>query len=494
MGGIALCVDVKNVGDVDLTRTEMMINKRIRILLPFFLVLGDYLSVIAAEQCAFVLRNWIMSGGPVLRISWLNFWIVFPAFYLLFINIERLYSRRAQFWQIIKSIFYCSIYAIIAIIIELYVAQLAGSTSRLFVGLLWIFSFMFLVISRFFIKKLVAKYEILQLPVLIIGAGKTAEILVKGIAKEESLGYKIIGFLEDININNGLLKEYPLLGCFGDAEKVIQKSGVKHVFIAAPGMEQEALLHLINRIQPLVKNVAIIPNLIGMPMGSLEVESLYNERIMILRVKNNLARMANRIIKLVFDYTLTVLGTIVIAPILLAIAVWVYKDSPGPVIFKHIRVGKNGQAFPCYKFRTMCVDAQEKLAELLANNSAAKEEWERDFKLKDDPRITKSGAFLRKTSLDELPQIFNVLRGEMSLVGPRPVIDEELERYGEYLDDYLMIKPGITGMWQVNGRSDTTYEERVQMDSWYVRNWSVWLDIMLLWKTVKAVVKSEGAY
>ena len=183
-----------------------------------------------------------------------------------------------------------------------------------------------------------------------------------------------------------------------------------------------------------------------------------------------------------------------ISPILLFIAAWIYHDSPGPVIFKHIRIGKNGKAFPCYKFRSMCVDADAKLAELLANDPEARAEWERDFKLKNDPRITKSGAFLRKTSLDELPQLFNVLRGEMSLVGPRPIIQEELERYGEFVDDYLMVKPGITGMWQVNGRSDTTYDERVQMDSWYVRNWSVWLDFMLLWRTIKAVVAGKGAY
>ena len=130
----------------------------------------------------------------------------------------------------------------------------------------------------------------------------------------------------------------------------------------------------------------------------------------------------------------------------------------------------------------------------MANDPTAREEWERDFKLKDDPRITRSGAFLRKTSLDELPQIFNVLRGEMSLVGPRPIIEEELERYGEFVGDYLMVKPGITGMWQVSGRSDTTYEERVQMDTWYVRNWSVWLDLMLLWRTVAAVLLRNGAY
>ena len=142
----------------------------------------------------------------------------------------------------------------------------------------------------------------------------------------------------------------------------------------------------------------------------------------------------------------------------------------------------------------MCVDAKAKLEELLKNDPEAKVEWERDFKLKNDPRITKSGAFLRKTSLDELPQIFNVLKGEMSLVGPRPVIQEELERYGEYVNDYLMVKPGITGMWQVSGRSDIDYQERVLLDSWYVRNWSVWIDVVMLFKTFKVVLLRKGAY
>lgn len=159
-----------------------------------------------------------------------------------------------------------------------------------------------------------------------------------------------------------------------------------------------------------------------------------------------------------------------------------------------MRIGKNGKDFSCYKFRSMCVDAKEKLAELLENDPVAKAEWKRDFKLKNDPRITKSGAFLRRTSLDELPQIFNVLKGEMSLVGPRPVIEEELERYGEYVDDYLMVKPGITGMWQINGRNDTSYAERVCMDSWYVRNWSIWIDNLILWRTLKSVIRCKGAY
>jgi undecaprenyl-phosphate galactose phosphotransferase len=259
-------------------------------------------------------------------------------------------------------------------------------------------------------------------------------------------------------------------------------------------MRQEELVKLIYKVQPLVRNLVVVPNLVAVPIEGVEVESLFNERLMMLRLRNNLASPLNRWLKYNFDFTVTLVGTLVISPLLLLIALWIYYDSPGSVIFKHRRVGKDGKEFNCYKFRTMCVDAEAKLDELLTNDAASKAEWELSFKLKDDPRITRSGKFLRKTSLDELPQIFNVLKGEMSLVGPRPVVRAELERYGICLRDYLLVRPGITGMWQINGRSDTTYNERVQIDSWYVRNWSIWIDMVILFRTFKSVVKTKGAY
>lgn len=454
----------------------------------------DYLSIVLAEQSAFVLCNWIVSDGGTLHISWLNFGVVFPLLYLLFLNIEQLYNRRMQFWQVIEKIFQASLYAVVAIVIVLYIGQITASTSRMFIFLLWLFSFIHLTVFRYLTKKFLEKVQLLQIPVLVIGAGKTAELLVQGIINDAGMGYKLIGLLEDNCVQNGILNHFPVLGKFADAEKVIRDTGVQHVFIAAPGLEQDKLTRLIHKVQPLVKNMGIIPNLVGIPMGGIEVESLFNEKLILLRLKNNLARSWNRYLKTIFDFALTLVGTVVISPILIFIAIWIYIDSPGPVIFKHTRIGKNGKAFTCYKFRSMCVDAKAKLEKLLETDPEAKAEWERDFKLKNDPRVTKSGAFLRKTSLDELPQIFNVLKGEMSLVGPRPIIVEELERYEEYVGDYLMVKPGITGMWQVRGRNDTTYSERVQMDSWYVRNWSVWLDVILLWKTIKAVVCRKGAY
>ena len=453
----------------------------------------DYLAIVGAEQTAVSVRN-LFFGTIVLHISWLNFWVIFPVLYFLFINMNQLYRRRMPFYKEVEQLFNSCVYGTVAIVFVLYVAQIAARTSRLFVLLFGVFVFVFMAILRYATKKYLVKKQLLQIPVLIIGAGKTAELLAQAIKSDVGMGYKIVGLLEDNKVQPGVLEQYPVLGTFAEAEEIIQRTGVKRVFIAAPGLKDEKLGMLIYRIQPLVENIGVIPNFVGIPTGGLEVESLFNEKLVVLRLKNNLARPLNRVLKTVFDYTLTLLGIIAISPILLFIALWIYKDSPGPVIFKHIRIGKDGKPFPCYKFRSMCVDAKEKLAELLANDPAAREEWERDFKLKNDPRITKSGAFLRKTSLDELPQIFNVLKGEMSLVGPRPVIKDELQRYGEYVGDYLMVRPGITGLWQVNGRSDTTYDERVQMDSWYVRNWGVWLDVMLLWRTVKAVFVGKGAY
>ena len=201
------------------------------------------------------------------------------------------------------------------------------------------------------------------------------------------------------------------------------------------------------------------------------------------------------VVKTAFDYILTLVGAVFISPLFFYIAYRIKKEDPGPVFFAHTRIGKDGKPFPCYKFRSMVVNSQEMLQKYLVKNPAAREEWERDFKLKDDPRVTPIGKFLRSTSLDELPQIFNVLRGEMSLVGPRPVIQEELDKYyGETAKLYCTVKPGITGLWQVSGRSDIGYDERVALDATYIKYRSMWGDIVMLWKTIGVVLMKKGAY
>ena len=200
-------------------------------------------------------------------------------------------------------------------------------------------------------------------------------------------------------------------------------------------------------------------------------------------------------VKTLFDFTLTAVGTVAISPLLAYIAYRIKKEDPGPIFFAHTRIGKDGKPFPCYKFRSMVVNSKEMLEKHLAENPEARAEWEREFKLKNDPRITPIGQVLRKSSLDELPQIFNVLKGEMSLVGPRPVVQEELDKYyGEAVKEYCSVKPGITGLWQVSGRSDVDYPERVAMDVEYVRTCNLWKDIVILYKTFDVVLNKKGAY
>ena len=191
-----------------------------------------------------------------------------------------------------------------------------------------------------------------------------------------------------------------------------------------------------------------------------------------------------------FDIISATIGLIVLLPLFLVLAILVKLDSKGPIFFSHKRIGKNGKIIGIYKFRSMVSNSEEVFRNFTKEQ---KEEFEKNFKLDDDPRITKVGNFLRKTSLDELPQLLNIIKGDMSVVGPRPIVKAEVEKYGVYADKMFSIKPGLTGFWQANGRSDTTYEERVQMDMYYIDNRSFLLDIKIILKTVVSVIKKEGA-
>jgi exopolysaccharide production protein ExoY len=198
--------------------------------------------------------------------------------------------------------------------------------------------------------------------------------------------------------------------------------------------------------------------------------------------------------KRIVDIVLALSGIILLAPLLIICFVATWASSPGPVIFRHKRVGFNGKTFACLKFRTMVADAPERLRKLLEADPAAAAEWAKCQKLRNDPRVTRIGAVLRKSSLDELPQLFNVLMGEMSIVGPRPVTEDELWRYGASVKAYIACRPGITGLWQVTGRSDTSYEQRISCDAYYARMWSLSLDSKIMIVTIPSVLFTEGAH
>jgi exopolysaccharide production protein ExoY len=198
--------------------------------------------------------------------------------------------------------------------------------------------------------------------------------------------------------------------------------------------------------------------------------------------------------KRVVDIVLALSGIALFAPLLVICFVLTVVTSPGPALFRHRRVGFNGKNFDCLKFRTMVTDAPERLRQVLSSDAAVASEWAANRKLRNDPRVTAIGAILRKSSLDELPQLFNVLRGDMSIVGPRPVTDEELERYASSVDAYLRCRPGITGLWQVSGRSKTTYDKRVACDTFYARSWSMALDAKIVIVTIPSLILNDGAF
>jgi len=463
-------------------------------LLPVVLMLVDYSAILCAEKISFELRNILVPDGGQLYIPWLAFFVICPFIYIIFFHINGIYTKRMQYWLSVKEIFKTNIYIMVTLIFIMFIAHIAGTTSRLFIFLLWIFSFLLIILFRFFLKIILDKCKILRVPILIMGAGKTAALVLQELKNDIGLGYYFVGFLEDNIPDERVVAIIPQLGKFSDAKRVIAEMKVSHILVIAPGLDDSTIQEIVYSLQPFVKEIAFIPDMGKMPLATLDMESLIDGHVVIFKIRNNLSVWHNKAFKFCFDMICTFIGMILISPILVFIGVWIYLDSPGPIIFKHTRIGKNGKEFYCYKFRTMCVDAEEKLKNLLKHDPQAKEEWEKDFKLKEDPRITKSGDFLRKTSLDELPQIFNVLKGEMSLVGPRPIVEAEVVRYSKYIADYYMVRPGITGIWQTSGRSDVTYDERVQMDTWYVRNWNVWLDIILLWRTFKVVIDKKGAY
>lgn len=454
-----------------------------------FLLL-DYGCILLAETIVGFLRGFVLGG--VSHVTSLEHYFIFPAIYLFFVILEKLYIQRIPFYQEVEKIFYACLYGTLAIIMLLFVRHNSVEFSRFFMLLLGPLSFINLAIMRYLTKKWLDRNGYNQAPLLIIGAGKTAEILVKALKHDTGMGYKVVGLLEDNEVADSL-KKYPVLGGFKDAKDVILETGIQRVFVCAPGVDAAILGNLIYEIQPIVKHLAIVPNLSGIPVGSVRVDNLFNEHMLLIHVKNNLANPWNRLGKAIFDYTLTVVGCVLILPILGLIALKIKCDSPGPVIYDGYRLGVHGKPFKCYKFRSMQTNGDEILEKYLKEHPEKRVEWETYHKLDDDPRITRFGALMRRTSLDELPQIFNVLKGEMSLVGPRPYLVGELRDMGKMADSILLAKPGITGLWQVSGRSDITFDDRLNMEAWYVGNWNVWLDIVLLFKTIKVVLWRKGA-
>jgi len=475
-----------------------------RILAIPLLITGDILAFLFSILVAYSIRAWllpaIVSVFPQINIAHIvGLWWI-PLLGCILFTYEKLYTKRLPFWQEAGQVVKSSTLAFLVAACVVFLAKLGDATSRSLVMLAWIVSLFVLPLMRYFWKRLLVLVRVWEKQVIVVGAGETGKLIINALNRESTIGYKPVGFLDDDNVKqlhppktpSG--HEIPVLGGFKDAEIILENSCVQDVIIVAPGLEGQKLVQLINRLQRKASNIMVVPDLFGMAMEGIDVQYLFDERTLVLGVKNNLNDKFNVFTKKFFDLLAGLAIFVMISPFMLLIAVLIKLDSKGPLIFAHKRIGKNGEEFYCYKFRTMVSDAKEVLEELLEKDPKAREEWYQDFKLKNDPRITRVGNFLRKTSLDELPQIFNVIKGDMSLVGPRPIVKDEIIKYGSKIDYYYQVLPGVTGLWQVSGRSDVDYETRVQFDTWYVRNWSLWLDITLLMRTVAVVLTRKGAY
>lgn len=425
------------------------------------------------------------------------FWV--PLIFLFFINFQKLYFVRYPFWEETRILIKSLTVAFFFIFVTIYIRALYGNVLRSFFIFLWGISCFIFPFFRFWGKKLFFSIGIWKEHVMVIGSGETAKVTIQGLQKEKHLGYEPVGCLDDDPETVGKSievgkKKYKVYGQTDNFMKFIKKLDIDTVFIAGP-YQNERLQHIINEVYRYVKRVIIVPEITGVSLYNSELHFLFMEKLFLIKVHNSLHSKSNMMIKRFTDLAICGIGFIFISPIMLLLVFLVKFSSKGKVFYGHERIGKDGKPFKALKFRTMYSDSAERLKEILENDPEARKEWEQNYKLKNDPRVTPIGKFLRKTSLDELPQIFNILKGEMALVGPRPVIQEEIEKfYQDYRDYYYSVTPGLTGLWQISGRSDTDYDFRVQTDVWYIQNWSLWLDLIIILQTPAEVVKSRGAY
>jgi len=463
------------------------------------LIIIDIVTVFISLEMAIFLRKNVL---PLFlrfpefpSIDFTFFWWAFPVWFILFLY-EGLYTQRFSFWDEIKALWKVAFFSTIAVFSLLYLGKVGEMVSRTVIVLTGILSLPFLPLVRINIKRVLMRKGLFRSRAIILGAGKTGELILNAIRNDPNLGFDVVGFFDDDPQKIGRrLNGIKVHKGVDNAPRYTDRCRIREVIIAMPRIERGRLVSLVNSLQHRVGRILLIPDLFGIAILGTDLLHFFHEQVIGLEVRNNLSNRVNILIKRLFDL---VVGSILLLVCLIPIAllsIIIRLTSRGPAIYQQERIGKKNKPFRCYKFRTMYEDANERFNAILVNNPGALSEWESHYKLKDDPRVTGIGRFLRRTSLDELPQLFNVLRGEMSLVGPRPVTQKEIEEY--YKEDALLcfsVPPGITGLWQVSGRSNTTYAQRIALDSWYVRNWNLWLDIVILLKTAKIVVMREGAW
>lgn len=401
---------------------------------------------------------------------------------ILYLAFRGRYTTRTPFWSEASQLFSASAWAIAAQFLAGLLDHRTGANLSNIV-MLALFP-LIATIANALTKALLMQAGAWRLPVVLVGAGEAAVAVEAAIASDPSLGYSIVSRI--------------------DAQRLVTSSNRSYLWTVLEHHHAAQIVFAVDddtAIQRQLINVAlrekvpfsVAPGPHAMPALAWQATRFFSHDVVMLTFRHSMSRTVAQMAKTAIDVLAAALLLVLTSPIFLAAAI-ANLFSDGPLFFAHQRLGVGGQMFPCLKFRTMVTDGDRVLREALARDPALKAEWDATQKLRKDPRVTRFGRFLRETSLDELPQLINVIRRQMSLVGPRPIVQSEVRFYGDDIAHYYNTRPGVTGLWQVSGRSNTSYARRVQLDVWYVNNWSVWLDIAVLLKTVPAVLARTGAH
>lgn len=463
------------------------------------LAIGDYLVLVGSYLLAVQLRlpdlgirtasaSTLLENFLLIFSIYALFWIaLFQNFNLYKVNIFT--SVVEQFVAIVKTMGY----GLIGLIIVSYLTKESKVLeSRLIIGLFAIIGTLGLIIYRIGIYRNIfltlSRYAIGLRNVIIVGAGKSAKKIAQEIQADNRCGINIVGFLDD-NVPAGteVSQGAKVLGKISDVEKYVKLYDCKEILIAISNISYERLHDIIDTCKAVVPTLKLSSRLYEIVPTKVTVE-FYGSQV-VMDISSSMDGV-HRVYKRILDIVISLVMLILTLPLLIIVSVLIKIDSPGPVFYKQRRVGKDGKLFWCYKLRSMYVDADKRKRELEAMNEASGP----IFKIKNDPRITRVGRIIRRYSIDEIPQLFNVLLGHMSLVGPRPGTPEEIERYENWHKRRLKVPQGITGLWQVSGRSNLSFNEMVILDLYYAENMSIMTDINIMLRTIPAVIFGRGAY
>lgn len=404
--------------------------------------------------------------------------------------------RRKPWWDEIRELLLVLLVAAMADAVFMYLGK--WQFSRLWTGTTWVLAMALLPLSRLVIQRTFTRCGRLAIPYVIVGSPSVSLEAIAALSSEPLMGYRPIAWVHPPHSksvdDNSPAPKIINIKYSETIREFLQQPGPYLVVIAQDNRNDAWLRGLAQELMLTRSDVMVAPALGGLPLLGMEISHFFSHDLLLLRARNNLNRRAPQFLKRVFDLVMACLLVVMLSPLMLWVAWQIRREDGGPVFFVQQRVGKGGKLFSFIKFRSMVVSADAALAnwqqshpELYARYRAG------NFKLEDDPRITRVGRWIRRTSVDELPQLLNVLRGDMSLVGPRPLLSRELPDYGPSISTYHMARPGITGLWQISGRSNTTFAQRIAMDLWYVRNWSLWYDFVIMMRTFGVVLRQEGA-